>query len=343
VAVPIAFSNTGNRDAAGATVTLLFSHGVLPDAYKNCLYGDVPEFAGTFAVCAINDPIVAGQSYQVPDGGFGTVIAKDGLGLETVDEFVDPISAAPAALGKVKLHTKGGTSKLTLVATKKPAKKADSGDIDNRDNYALQMVNVANGFDVAAIGADATGAIGDKVKVKIGVKNVGAGALDSSRSGEPVMRFQFAVPAGAETVTVPGSCDAVIWDPDGTTHLEKGKPGESYYMCAVPRLFMGSGESFVLEFGLKIKSLDGAAGAVSLDNKIAVPSAFKDDNNANNTAAVTVTSPGGSGGGLPVTGVQVGAIAGGGAALLAAGGVLFLLARRRRVTLVAGDDEQPLG
>lgn len=49
---------------------------------------------------------------------------------------------------------------------------------------------------------------------------------------------------------------------------------------------------------------------------------------------------GGTGGGLPVTGVQVGLIGGIGAAVLVAGGVLLILARRRKVVLVTPSDEQ---
>ncbi|MER7455583.1 LPXTG cell wall anchor domain-containing protein [Micromonospora sp. NPDC126480] len=59
------------------------------------------------------------------------------------------------------------------------------------------------------------------------------------------------------------------------------------------------------------------------------------------TAVPTTTpTPGdgsGEGGGLPVTGVQVGLIAGIGAAVLVAGGALLLLSRRRKVVLVSDD------
>ncbi|SCE65497.1 hypothetical protein GA0074695_0063 [Micromonospora viridifaciens] len=50
---------------------------------------------------------------------------------------------------------------------------------------------------------------------------------------------------------------------------------------------------------------------------------------------------GGGDGGLPVTGPQVGLLAGAGTVVLAAGAVLFLAARRRRVVLVAPGDEKP--
>ncbi|MFC6022138.1 hypothetical protein ACFP2T_38995 [Plantactinospora solaniradicis] len=57
--------------------------------------------------------------------------------------------------------------------------------------------------------------------------------------------------------------------------------------------------------------------------------------------AVVVSADGGSGGGLPVTGVQAGVLGGVGAAVVVAGAVLVLTARRRRVVLVTPGDEKP--
>ncbi|WNM41595.1 cell wall anchor protein [Micromonospora halotolerans] len=58
------------------------------------------------------------------------------------------------------------------------------------------------------------------------------------------------------------------------------------------------------------------------------------------TASPAPTEGGGAGGGLPVTGVQVGLIGGIGAAVLLAGGVLLMLSRRRKVVLVTPTDER---
>jgi hypothetical protein len=70
----------------------------------------------------------------------------------------------------------------------------------------------------------------------------------------------------------------------------------------------------------------------------------KDANPSDNTDefAVHVGAPtGGGGGGLPVTGVQVGLIGGIGGGVLAVGAVLFVMTRRRRVVLVTPGDETP--
>ncbi|RLP95235.1 hypothetical protein EAD89_02025 [Micromonospora sp. BL4] len=51
--------------------------------------------------------------------------------------------------------------------------------------------------------------------------------------------------------------------------------------------------------------------------------------------------PGGTGGGLPVTGVQAGLLGGVGAGVMVLGAALFLVSRRRRVVLTTPDDEVP--
>ncbi|MET8834794.1 cell wall anchor protein [Micromonospora sp. NPDC004540] len=56
--------------------------------------------------------------------------------------------------------------------------------------------------------------------------------------------------------------------------------------------------------------------------------------------SVTASPGGGSGGGLPVTGVQVGLIGGVGAAILLAGAALLVLSRRRKVVLVTPTEER---
>jgi hypothetical protein len=72
------------------------------------------------------------------------------------------------------------------------------------------------------------------------------------------------------------------------------------------------------------------------------PAAEVDEADNSDDFTVFIGAPaGGGGGGLPVTGVQVGLIGGIGGGVLAVGAVLFLLARRRRVVLVTPGDETP--
>jgi hypothetical protein len=69
------------------------------------------------------------------------------------------------------------------------------------------------------------------------------------------------------------------------------------------------------------------------------PEADVDPSDNTDDFTVFVGKPGGSGGGLPVTGAKAGLIGGVGAAALVLGAMLFVAARRRRVVLVAPGDE----
>jgi hypothetical protein len=245
-----------------------------------------------------------------------------------VSFFVFPAEEEVGLPPGLKLTSRGG-KKLTLTAKDAPA-RAQVVEIDSADNGAQDFLNAENSLDVAAVGADLTGAVGDVVKAKVGMKNLGAGTLDSTTAENGVATFAVLVPAGAEAVSVPEVCGAPIED-----------GGRTAYLCHTTDSLFRSGDTYLVEFGLKIKSLDAEAGAVSVADELI--DRF-DGNKANNIAPITLGDgdtggggTGGAGGGLPVTGVQVGAIAGGGGVLLAAGVVLFLVTRRRRVVLVADD------
>ncbi|MDG4821617.1 LPXTG cell wall anchor domain-containing protein [Asanoa sp. WMMD1127] len=70
-----------------------------------------------------------------------------------------------------------------------------------------------------------------------------------------------------------------------------------------------------------------------------LPENFKDIDKTDNTDefGVFVAEPGGSGGGLPVTGPAAGILGGVGGAVVIAGALLFFLARRRRIVTVTPD------
>ncbi|NGM12635.1 cell wall anchor protein [Verrucosispora sioxanthis] len=93
--------------------------------------------------------------------------------------------------------------------------------------------------------------------------------------------------------------------------------------------------------------LRSAATSALPENATGVAGNDVDPSDNTDDFAVVVAAKGGSGGGdngdgggLPVTGVQVGLIGGVGAGVLAAGVAMFLVARRRRVVLVTPGDEK---
>jgi opacity protein-like surface antigen len=92
----------------------------------------------------------------------------------------------------------------------------------------------------------------------------------------------------------------------------------------------------------KVELPEGVKGL----SKKAAEDTVKDVDEGDNSDEFTVfigaaPETGGQGGGLPVTGVQVGLISGIGGGVLAVGAVLFVMARRRRVVLVTPGDETP--
>jgi hypothetical protein len=136
--------------------------------------------------------------------------------------------------------------------------------------------------------------------------------------------FGITVPEWAKLVGVPKQCEAIEKVGDG--YEGRGsKPGYTYYHCWNQSYFFGAGETYTLDFKFEITGDSGADGVSTL-TPVGRGEPWSDANNANNEAKIAH-----AGGGLPVTGVQVGLIAGVGGALVALGVVVFTMARRRRM------------
>ena len=123
----------------------------------------------------------------------------------------------------------GGTKFKVEPAVKPPAAKA-LPEIDSSDNYAGLAYDVVNSRDLATTGATASGAAGDVVTVKIGVKN-GVSTLDSYRTGgEPSARFTLTVPDGTQVVDVGEHCAAQWKEANGNNRWDS-VPGKRFYQC----------------------------------------------------------------------------------------------------------------
>lgn len=277
---PVEFQNLGNQAAASVELMAFFSPGVIPDRYANCEYTDPsPESPFTVATCRLRGPFAPDADTVYRLAGFGTTIAPDALDDETVDLWLSPVES-PYPAGA--LPTSEGGSELVVTAV--PATVAAS-EIDDRDNWAGLYVEVDNEFDLAAIGARVSGRVGDVVTARVGVRNAGAGSLDSSRIGDPVAWFTVVVPAGTEAVRVPEVCQAV--DEDGGVDPEPGAPGAARYACRNPGYYFRTGDRYQVEFGLRITAPRWTPGAVVLDDYLYPP--YDDDNRRNDAAPIIVT------------------------------------------------------
>lgn len=336
---PLDFYNAGNKSSAGFSLLVHFDHQLIPDQYENCSYSPVGAI-DTLMACDFPDTVAPGDGIEL--SGLAVTIGPDAYVAAGIDYFVMPAGEGtpPSAMG-----LRRGTDGERLTVTRKTAPpSATSADIDESDNYAFFGVGgIVNRLDVAALPARITGTVGQTVRVKVGIHNIGPAALNGTRSGEPALWFQFIVPAGVRVVSAPQTCASIV-EKDGVQYPTDGAPGGTYYRCHTG-VFLAAGAKVTAEFGVKITSLTAPAGSVTLNDRYAIPPTFKDDNLANNTAPVTVAAPGGQGGGegLPITGAKAGIVGGTGALTLVAGGLVLLMARRRRVVLVAGEDGSSQG
>jgi LPXTG-motif cell wall-anchored protein len=325
--LPIAAYNAGNRASNGIRFTLQFDHGIMPEIYDNCAYGD--ENNQRVAVCETDDVLAPGD---VIGGDFGVSIAKDSPPEPLVDIFAQGLAEAPLPLS-VTVHRQASTGRTLKLSIRSMSANALPTDVDQADNFGAQSISVVNSHhDLAAVGATASGGQGAVVKVPVAAKNLGPAALDSTRPRLPAVRTFFTVPPGTTVVAVPQGCSAVVVLGNGQTTDERGKTGEQHYACWTGPTLLLPGKSTQVTFSLRIDTVTtGATGKSSVDDTFdtgAKP--YKDDNPADNTADVVINPAGGSGGGLPVTGSPTTMLATGGALVVLLGAVLLLVARRRR-------------
>jgi LPXTG-motif cell wall-anchored protein len=325
VQVPVSAANVGNRTAEGLVITFHVQHGLVPASYSNCQY--VEQRLATIVTCTVD--ITLEPNFAVLFQDFEATVAPDGFGFPTLSYLVEAegeSSPLPVAM-RSAAKSRGGT-KAFGAGTVKPVGDGPSvnrvADIDLSDNFGGSIFHIDNELDLAAVGATATGAAGATVKVAVGVKNVGKGSIITFRSGgEPAAFFEFDVPPGTEVVEVPANCAGEVSD----GNFEDGLAGRPKYQCRSGEAIL-AGESYTVEFGLKITAVTSSATGKVTFLRFELP----DVDAANDTADVVVTVS--SGGGLPITGTQTALFAAGGATMLVAGAALYLTARRRRVLLV---------
>ncbi len=112
---------------------------------------------------------------------------------------------------------------------------------------------VHGAFDIVAKGAAVTGAVGDTVRVTVGLRNKGPGVPDGSISGESVGAFVFVPPAGVTVLATPPGC----WL-SGDEEEPETVPATWY--CNGPGSVFPAGTTHTVAFDLRIDSLSGAPG-----------------------------------------------------------------------------------
>lgn len=339
VAAEMAFVNVGNETASEASFQVRFDVDLAPVTYAGCTYATYRW--ETWMSCPIGAPLAPGESVtfiSVDDNGAETegaaaTVEPDAMGYKGIDFWAtaagifDDQPPALRAVAKKATTGKKYTTRRARGATARTAVEIAPGD-----NVGGTSWNVANTYDIAAIGSTAKGGVGDVVQVTIGAKNNGPGSVDAVRSGgEPSWDYSFTVPQGTDAVAVPKQC--MEQTDQGYSPSTAGMAGYRRYLCLNSDSYFGAGTSSTAVLTLKITQvITDAAGAVSFS------ATRKADQNPENDSATVVINPSGeqvtTGGFLPVTGTSIGVIAAGGSALVALGVGAFLISRRRRIRMV---------
>jgi LPXTG-motif cell wall-anchored protein len=343
VAIAASFANAGNKTTDGFQFTFVLEHGLTPDKFSNCEYGDDPVTA--FVRCTFNGPddtLAPGEEITMEP--FPAKVNSEAFGPTEADFFVEGLAEASNLPSALKMHKADGSKVLRVhsKAQRVTPRAALPTDVDSNDNIGGATWDVTNARDLATIGDQRSGKVGDTVTVTIGMKDNGPAAVDATRAEQPAGGYVFTVPTDTEAIAVPANCRGIVKVADGTFRDADGVPGLAMYDCHTPERFIGVGASSTVQFGLKIKvATPNATGNVSFADPRAAP--YVDSNPANDSALVVINpTTGGTGGGigdetLPITGTQTGMLAGLGALLLLGGGAMYGLTRRRRVTVVDGD------
>lgn len=205
-----------------------------------------------------------------------------------------------------------------------------------RELGSLDLSVGDNPSDVAAVGAEISGAVGDIVDVTLEATNDGPADVQGGRGQLPSLLLTF--PEGVKVLEMgqdegahddgPRLCLSVVGG--ATKYMDE--PEGLDYVCDFGALPAGERASFT--FQVEITSDAPATGSAE------VVGDFPDPNQDNQLAEILLHPSGGGGGGgdLPVTGPRTLITAAGGAAVLVAGLALFLVARQRRVRVVAPTD-----
>ncbi|MER5701700.1 LPXTG cell wall anchor domain-containing protein [Micromonospora sp. NPDC002296] len=334
--------------------------GIIRNSGQNIVHGAVLEFrphklspylgnfsncasrGGQSVVCRFDADLEPGRRYRLSDplpvhldaaARTGTLISNF-LTWRTKDDWAlienNPDSPVPPG--------KPGTGKeLRLVDD--GGRRAAVPQTDVRgNNFTESFIRVTGNStaDLTVEGSTVTGKVGDKVRVRAGVRNLGPAYFEAWPVWVTKPLVTVRVPVGTTAVTVPKLCAPYSsGDWMGQPADNWGRPGAEEYGC-LPTKDLAKGAASEYEFSLRIDKLttrtSGEVRAL-LD---------RDPNQRNDKAAITVklaTTGGGGGGGdggtLPITGSSTGLIAGIGGLLLVAGVGGVLVARRRRTRFVA--------
>ncbi|MFB9545047.1 hypothetical protein [Micromonospora sagamiensis] len=269
----VALTSAGNVAASGIRLTFRFPVGLEPAAYRNCRYGAGGQLS-TIVVCAIPGTFSPGLSYQVP-GGFATTVGPAAIGDKRIVQTVEPATTAGPPPAGVVLERRPADRTLRLRQVGAAVDVISAEHQYPSGQYYLR--DIPGAFDVVALGAAATGSVGDTVTVRVGFRNDGPGVPDGTISGGDPGQFAFVPPAGTVVANWPTGCSSMGG--------EDGFEGPVTWYCTKPGGVFAAGETFLVGFDLRI---DGPLGA---PGEVRIPYSYPrvDDDPTNDSAPVTIS------------------------------------------------------
>ncbi|WBB78002.1 hypothetical protein O7606_17300 [Micromonospora sp. WMMD882] len=271
--MPVAVTSAGNVPVLALRLTVRLPVGLTPAAYRNCRYGAGDQLS-TVVVCTIPGPLAPGVSYRAPDG-FTSTVGPAAVGAKRIVQQVEPVTTADPPPAGLVLKRRPADRMFRLGQVGTPV---DVLDADHQSPYGQYYLrDVPGAFDVVALGATAAGSVGDTVTVRVGMRNDGPGVPDGTVSGGDPGSFVFTPPAGTVVVGEPTGCSPAGGGEDG------GEEPLTWY-CAKSGGVFPAGESFLVDFDLRVDGPLGAAGQVR------IPYGYPrvDDDPANDSAPVTI-------------------------------------------------------
>jgi hypothetical protein len=328
-------SNVGGAPVAGAVLVLSGLGGLSAgDGFSTCTYGSI-------TVCSFDETLATGTAYRtsapwpvtVPKDAAAGSRARGTARWLTVTEWQEYLAHlqrhGDENGNRVDLGRPGTGPDLHLTAVPAAARGPQVDDTPGNARVPVEVVVGGSATaDLAAIGATVTGAVGDRVEIQLGAVNDGPATLYPEVLFNNQVATVVVVPSGLKAVQIDDRCRA------STSQDEEAAPGAPEYVCAPSEPTVPTGTELHYDFTFEIRqgATDEAGQVVVNDPDRNLDTPF-DKNADNDRSAITVSVSGG--GTLPITGVNVGLIAGGGALLLAVGAAGVLAVRRRRVRFTA--------
>ncbi|RLK24164.1 hypothetical protein DER29_2061 [Micromonospora sp. M71_S20] len=267
-ALPVAVVNAGDQPAGDLRLTLRFPVGLQPASYRNCRYGTDAVLA-TVVVCTVRGTFAPGIRHELRNG-LATTVGPAALGDKRITQFVEPLATAGPLPDGVRLTRREADRALRLRPVGEPLDPIVTGDAYG----STYLPGIHGAFDVVAVAATVTGAVGDTLRVDVGIRNDGPGVPDNTVSGGNTSAMIFTPPAGVTVLATPPGC--------GPTQDGEGS-APTAWVCWQGTVFP-AGQSFTIPFDLRIDGPTGAPGEVRVFHNYPRP----DDDPTNDAAPVTL-------------------------------------------------------